>query len=112
MSQTSIALSVEPTVIHEDNSVCVSQVVVGFIKAERIKHIDPQIFSFTQDLIQSRQLHVNKIESANNIADMLTKALPAYTHKRLVHAASMRSYSELIKKKGCTFFSPETTFSC
>ena len=81
MSQVGIALSEEPTVIHEDNSPCVSQVAAGFIKADRIKHVDPQVFSFTQDLIQSSQLHVNKIESANNIADMLTKALPSYTHK-------------------------------
>ena len=65
----------------------------GFIKADRNKHVDPQIFSFTQDLIQSSQLHVNKIESANNIADILTKALPAYTHKKIVHAAGMRSHS-------------------
>ena len=97
MSQTSVALSEEPTVIHEDNSACVSQVAAGFIKADRIKHVDPQIFSFTQDLIQSSQLHVNKIESTNNIGDMLTKALPTYMHKRLVHAADMRSYSELTK---------------
>ena len=97
LNQAGIALSEEPTIIHEDNSACVSQVAAGFIEADRIKHIDPQIFSFTQDLIQSSQLHVNKIESANNIADMLTKALPAYTHKRLVHAAGMRSHSELTK---------------
>ena len=97
MSQASIALAEEPTVIHKDNSACVSQVAAGFIKADRIKHVDPQIFSFTQDLIQSRKLQVNKIDSANNIADMLTKALSAYTHKRLVHAAGMRSYSELNK---------------
>ena len=74
-----------------------SQVAAGFIKADKIKHVDPQIFSFTQDLIQSRKLQVNKIDSTNNIADMLTKALPAYMHKRLVHAAGMRSYSELNK---------------
>ena len=97
MSQAGIALSEEPSVIHEDKSACVSQVAAGFIKADRIKHVDPQILSFTQDLIQSSQLHVNKIESANNIADMLTKALPAYTHKRLVHAAGIRSHCELTK---------------
>ena len=96
-NQAGIALAEEPTVIHEDNSACVSQVTIGFIKVDRIKHVDPQIFSFTQDLIQSRKLQVNKIDSANNIADMLTKALPAYMHKRLVHVAGMRSYSELNK---------------
>ena len=97
MQQTSVALGEEPTVIHENNSTCVSQVAVGFIKADRIKHVDLQIFSFTQDLIQSNQLHVNKIELANNIADMLTKVLPTYTHKKLIHTASMRSHSKLIK---------------
>ena len=40
---------------------------------------------------------MNKIDSAKNIADMLTKALPAYTHKALVHVVGMRSYSELNK---------------
>ena len=111
MNQAGIALSEEPTVIHEDNLACVSQVATGFIKADRIKHVDLQIFSFTQDLIQSSQLHVNKIESANNIVDMLTKVLPTYMHKRLVYTTSMRSHSELAKTKGCTLFSPGTTFS-
>ena len=96
-SQTCIEIAKEPTVIHEDNSACVSQVATGFIKADRIKYVDLQIFSFTQDLIQNRELQVNKIDSAKNIADMLTKALPAYMHKTLVHAAGRRSYSELNK---------------
>ena len=96
-NQVGIEIAKEPTVIHEDNAACVSEVAAGFIKADRIKHVDPQIFSFTQDLIQNRELQVNKIDSAKNIADMLTKALPEYTHKALVHAAGMRSYSELNK---------------
>ena len=41
MSQPGIALAEEPTVIHEDNSAYVSQVAAGFIKADRIKHVDP-----------------------------------------------------------------------
>ena len=47
LQQARVALSKEPTMIHEDNSACVSQVAAGFIKADRIKHIDRQIFSFT-----------------------------------------------------------------
>ena len=97
LQQAGLAPSQEPTVIHKDNSACISQVAAGFIKADRIKHVDPQIFSYTQDLIQNGQLHVNKIESANNIVDMLTKALLAYTHKKLVYATGMRSHLELIK---------------
>ena len=67
----------------------------GFIKADRTKHISPHIFGFTQDLIDQKQLSIVKIESENNVADMLTKALPAYKHKKLVHAAGLRSLQDL-----------------
>lgn len=67
----------------------------GFIKADRTKHISPHIFTYSQDLIESRQLEVRKVESEHNIADMLTKALPTYKHKQLVKAAGMRTLHEL-----------------
>ena len=43
----------KPTVIFEDNVACVAQVGVRFIKTDRVKHICPQIFGFTPNLIQS-----------------------------------------------------------
>lgn len=58
----------------------------GFIKADRTKHISPHIFSFTQDLIEKGQIDIQKVEWEHNISDMLTKAFPAYKHKRLIHA--------------------------
>jgi hypothetical protein len=67
----------------------------GFIKSDRVKHIDPQIFSYTQELITSGKLQLQNVESAHNIADLLTKALPAYTHRRLVQAAGMRFLHEI-----------------
>jgi hypothetical protein len=67
----------------------------GFIKADRTKHISPHIFGFTQDLIDQKQLSIVKIESENNVADMLTKALLAYKHKKLVHATGLRSLQDL-----------------
>lgn len=76
----------QPTTIYKDNSACVRQMSSGFIKADRTKHISPHIFGFTQDLIDHGQLVIQKIESENKIADMLTKALPAYKHKKLIHA--------------------------
>jgi hypothetical protein len=85
----------KPTVIYEDNAACVAQVGAGFIKSDRTKHISPEIFGFTQELIQSGQIEVKKIESANNIADMLTKALLAHTHRKLVQGAGMRLLHEL-----------------
>ena len=67
----------------------------GFIKADRTKHVSPHIFGFIQDLVDHKQLSIVKIESENNIADMLTKALPAYKHKKLFYAAGLRTLQEL-----------------
>ena len=43
------------TVIFKDNAACINQMNMGFIKADRVKHISPHIFGFTQDLIESNQ---------------------------------------------------------
>ena len=71
------------------------QMQSGFIKADRTKHISPHIFTFSQELVESGQIEIKKIEYENNIADMLTKALPAYKHKRLIEAAGMKSLPDL-----------------
>ena len=93
--QCQLRISNQPTIVYEDNSACVRQMTVGFIKADRTKHVSPHIFGFTQDLIEQKQLNIVKIESENNIADMLTKALPAYKHRKLVQAAGLRMLQEL-----------------
>jgi len=77
--------------IHEDNVTCVAQVAKG------MKHIPPQLLGFMQELIHKKQIKVQKIKSTNNIANMLTKALLAYTDKRLVHQSRMRSSQETNK---------------
>jgi hypothetical protein len=50
--QCKLSHDTQPTVIFEDNAVCVAQVTGGFIKADQTKHISPQIFGFTSDLIE------------------------------------------------------------
>ena len=98
LEQCELTQDNKPTIIFEDNVVCVAQVGEGFIKFNRVKHISPQIFGFIQKLIQSKQIEVQKVESTHNLADMLTKALLAYTHRRLVQKAGMRLHHELISK--------------
>ena len=66
------------------------------MKTNRVKHICPWIFGFTQDLIQSGQIEVKKVDSAHNIVDMLTKALPSYTHRRLVQEVGLRLLHEMV----------------
>lgn len=68
---------------------------LGFIKVDRIKHIDPRIYGYTQDLVETWQIEIKKAQSENNVAHMLTKALLPHMHKKLVHEAGMRSLEEL-----------------
>ena len=91
-------LEKKPTTIFEDNAACIEQVSSSFIKADRVKHISPHSFSYTQDLTESHQITMSKIASAENIADVLTKALPAPQHRKLIAAAGMKTLAELINK--------------
>lgn len=84
-----------PIRIHEDNAACLVQVASGYIKADRTKHISPHLFGYTQELIESKQVEATKVASADNLADLLTKALPPHKHRKLVHAAGMRLLSEI-----------------
>ena len=92
--QCGIQTKNEPAIIYEDNASCVRQMQSRFIKADWTKHISPHIFTFSQDLVDTGQIEIRKIESENNIADMLTKALPTYKHRKLVSAAGMRFLHE------------------
>ena len=94
--QCKIELGSKPTIIYENNVVYIKQMTSGFNKADRIKHMSLHIFAYTRDLIEYGQIDVRKIESAHNIVDMLTKALPAYKHKTLVHDVGVRSLHEII----------------
>ena len=47
---------------------------IGFIEADKVKHINLHIFSYTQDLMETEQIEIKKIESEHNIAYMLTKS--------------------------------------
>jgi len=46
----SLSNSAIPMTMYEDNAACIEQVSTGFIKADRVKHISPQIFGYIQDL--------------------------------------------------------------
>ena len=85
----------QPTIVFIDNSACIKQISSRFIKADKTKYISPHIFSYTQDLIEKRQLEIIKVESEHKIADMLIKAFPTYKPMKLIYAAGIRSLQEL-----------------
>ena len=95
MRQCKIETKHQPTVIFEDNAACIQQMSSGFIKVDRTKHISPHIFTFSQELIERGQLVIRKVESEHNLADMLTKTLPAYKHNKLVAEARMKTLHSL-----------------
>jgi hypothetical protein len=43
----------KPTIIFEDNMACINQMNTGFIKANRMKHINPHICGFAQALMET-----------------------------------------------------------
>ena len=78
-----------PTVIHEDNTACITQLKDGYIKGDRVKHISPKFF-FTHDLQKDSIIIVQQIRSSENLADLLTKALPTSVFKKLAHGIGLR----------------------
>ncbi|KAI3821171.1 hypothetical protein L1987_08729 [Smallanthus sonchifolius] len=84
----------EPTIIHEDNAACITQLKEGYIKGDRTKHILPKFF-FTHDLQKNGDIVVQQIRSCENLADLFTKSLPTSTFKKLVHGIGMRQIKEL-----------------
>ena len=61
-----------PTVIYEDNEACITQIKVGYIKEDQIKHILPKLF-FTNELLGS-DVDVMQFRSFNKLTDLFTKS--------------------------------------
>ena len=89
-----MAESKEPTVMYEDNAACIAQLKDGYIKGDRTKHILPKFF-FTHELQKAGEVHVVQVQSSDNSADLLTKALPTCTFRKLTHQIGMRRLKDL-----------------
>ena len=92
----------KPTVIYEDNVVCIAQVKGRYIKGDRIKHISPKLF-YTHELHNSGEINVQQIRSSDNLADLFTKALPTTTFKKLVHQIRMHQVKDLQNEVLCHY---------
>ena len=84
----------KPTIIHEDNSACITQVSEGYIKGDKTKHLTPKLF-FTHDLQKEGKVDIQQIQSCDNLADLFTKSLPARRFEELVHKIGMRHLHEI-----------------
>ena len=57
-----------PTVLFEDNAVCIAQIRGGYINGDRTKHISPKFF-YTHELQKNGDIDVQQIRSCDNLAD-------------------------------------------
>ena len=78
----------KPTLLYEDNVVCISQVKWGYIKGDRTKHISQKLF-YTHEVQNCSEINVQHIRSSDNLVDLFTKTLPTTTLKKVVHQISM-----------------------
>ena len=77
------------TILFEDNVACVAQIIGGYIKGNRIKHISPKFF-YIHELQKSGEIDVQQIRSIDNLVDLFTKSLSTSTFKKLIHRIGMR----------------------
>ena len=62
-----------PTVIYEDNRGCL-QMTQALKPTKRTRHVDTRYFAIL-DWVQSDTIDIKKIDTADNAADVFTKAL-------------------------------------
>ena len=82
-----------PTILYEDNTACIEQLKVGYIKGDRTKHISPKFF-FTHD-IQEHGVDIQQVRSSDNLTDKFTKALPTKKFEELVSKIGLRRLNGL-----------------
>jgi len=76
-------LSIQPTVMHSDNQAAIA-LANGQGDYRRAKHIDIR-YHFIRDHLQRGTLELIYIPSEHQLADFLTKALPAAKHHHCLH---------------------------
>ena len=95
----------DPTILFEDNVACIAQIIGGYIKGDRTKHILPKFF-YTHELQKNGEIDVQEICSSDNLADLFTKSLPTSTFKKLIHRIGMCQLKDIDMRrsmlvKGC-----------
>ena len=84
----------KPTILFENNTVCIAQIKGGYIKEYRTKHISPKFF-YTHELQKNGEIDVQQIRSSDNLAYLFTKALPTSMFKKLIYKVGMRKVKDV-----------------
>jgi hypothetical protein len=82
------------TIIYEDNSTCVAQMQIGYIKTNYTKHISLKLF-YPHELQQHREISILQIKSCDNHADLFMKSLSLAIFDKCVKDIGMRRLKDL-----------------
>jgi hypothetical protein len=89
-----ICATESPTIIYEDNAVCVAQRQTGYIKTNYTKYISLKLF-YPHELQESGEISILQIKSCNNLADLFTKSLSLATFDKCVKGIGMCRLKDL-----------------
>jgi len=84
----------EPTIIYEDNSACIAQMNMGYIKSNITKHIAPKLF-YPHELQKNGEIEILQTKSCDNLADLFTKSLPTSLFQKYIFGIGMRRLKDL-----------------
>jgi hypothetical protein len=82
------------TIIYEDNAVCITQMLSGYVKSNITKHITPKLF-YQHELQINGEIRIQQIKSCNNLVDLFTKFLPYATFSKCVVGIGIRRLRDL-----------------
>ena len=94
-SSSRISEDTVPTILYEDNAVCVAQTKEGYIKSDRRRHILPKFFSYTQEFEKNKEIELMYVRSCDNAADFFTKSLHTSVFKKHVYNIGMLHLQDL-----------------
>ena len=79
----------EPTIIYEDNSACIAQMNMGYIKSNITKHIAPKLF-YPHELQKNGEIEILQTKSCDNLAHLFIKSLPTSFFQKYTFGIGMR----------------------
>jgi hypothetical protein len=88
-----------PTIIFEDNSACVTQMELGYIKSNMTKHIIPKLF-YPHELQKNGEIEILQTKSCDNLADLFIKSLSYFAFRKCVDGIGMRRLGDLQESRG------------
>ena len=90
-----------PTTIFEDNKSAIA-IANDPVHHGRVKHIQVKVHFF-RDHLKKGHLKLEYIPTKNQVADLLTKPLPAVQHLKLAQEMGLRSLNDLEGRSIVTF---------